>query len=147
MLYAFPGAWTVSGQGTHANEILSNLDKGFIGGTDAYPRGVVPDPVEIPVIDQSGVPARIGKPGEEDMFIFKATTGSRYTIETSGQTDVVMKLYGPDNRTNLVAQDDDGGMGYNSRIVANLMPGDYFVQIRHYNTNHGTGDYQIKVTK
>jgi hypothetical protein len=31
--------------------------------------------------------------------------------------------------------------------VANLMPGDYFVQIRHYNTNHGTGDYQIKVTK
>ncbi|MDJ0809519.1 MAG: M12 family metallopeptidase [Desulfobacterales bacterium] len=147
MLYAFPGAWTVSGQGTHANEILSALDKQFIGGPDAYPRGIVPDPVEIPVIDQSGVPARIGKPGEEDMFVFKATTASRYTIETSGQTDVVMKLYGPDNRTSLLDQDDDGGMGYNSRIVANLTPGDYFVQIRHYNTTHGTGDYQIKVTK
>ena len=147
MLYAFPAAWTVNGQSTHANEILSDKDKAFIGGPDAYPRGMAADPVEIPVIDQSGVPARIGQPGEEDLFVFKATTDSRYVIETSGQTDVIMKLYGPDNRTNLVTQDDDGGVGYNAKIVANLAAGEYFVQVRHYNTTNGTGDYQIKVTK
>ena len=47
----------------------------------------------------------------------------------------------------LIAEDDDGGTGYNSKIAADLRPGEYFVQIRHYNTAAGTGDYSIKVSK
>jgi hypothetical protein len=58
-----------------------------------------------------------------------------------------MKLFGPDSQTQLVAEDDDGGEGRNSRITANLMAGEYFVQIRHYNTTSGTGQYTIRVTK
>ena len=54
------------------------------------------------------------------MFKFTATTADRYTIETGGQTDVVMKLFGPGSKTDLIAEDDDGGAGQNSRIVADL---------------------------
>ena len=147
MLYAFPGNWTASGQSTHANEVLSQLDRTFIASGLAYPPGEIPEPVDLSVIDTSGTPASIGKPGEEDMFKFTATTTDRYTIETDGQTDVVMKLFGPGNKTDLIAEDDDGGVGRNSRIVADLSPGEYFVQIRHYNTSGGTGDYAIKVSK
>ena len=147
MLYAFPGSWTQSGQGTHANEVVSQLDKAFIASELAYPRDDIPEPVDLPVIDTAGTPSSIGQPGEEDMFKFTATTADRYTVETSGQTDVVMKLFGPGSTTDLIAEDDDGGAGWNSKIVADLSPGDYFVQIRHYNTSRGTGDYFIKVSK
>lgn len=58
-----------------------------------------------------------------------------------------MKLFGPNSQTLLVAEDDDGGEGRNSRITANLIPGKYFVQIRHYNTTSGTGNYTIQVTR
>ena len=147
MLYAFPASWTVGGQGTQANEVLSELDKAFIASELAYPRDEIPPPVELTVIDTAGTPASIGMPGEEDMFTFRAETDGRYTIETGGQTDVVMKLFGPDSKTSLIAEDDDGGTGYNSKIAADLRPGEYFVQIRHYNTAAGTGDYSIKVSK
>ena len=147
MLYAFPGSWTKSGHSTHANEVLSAVDRAFIASGLAYPRDKVPEPVDLPVIDTSGTSASIGSPGEEDIFKFTATTGDRYTIETGGQTDVVMKLFGPGKLTDLIAEDDDGGVGRNSKIVADLSPGEYFVQIRHYNTSGGTGEYEIRVSK
>jgi hypothetical protein len=147
MLYAFPGSWTKSGQGTHANEVLSQLDRAFIASELAYPRDEIPEPVDLPVIDTAGTPASIGLPGEEDMFKFTASTAGRYTVETGGQTDVVMKLFGPGSTTDLIAEDDDGGAGWNSKIVSDLSPGEYFVQIRHYNTSGGSGDYFIKVSK
>jgi hypothetical protein len=58
-----------------------------------------------------------------------------------------MKLFGPGGATDLIAEDDDGGAGYNSKIVADLGPGEYFLQVRHYNTSGGTGEYAIKVSK
>lgn len=53
-------------------------------------------------------------------------------IDTLGKTDVVMKLFGPDNETALIAEDDDSGIGTNARISAELIPGTYYVQLRHY---------------
>ena len=146
MLYAFPGTWTQNGQGTNANEVLSQMDAGFIASGVAYPKAIS-ETVELPVIDTSGVRANIGQPGEEDMYRFIADSPARYTIETGGQTDVVMKLFGPNSKTRLIAEDDDGGAGFNSRIVADLESGEYFVQTRHYNTAGGTGNYKIKVVK
>ena len=147
MLYAFPGTWTQSGVGTHANEILSAMDQAFIAGSLAYPKGDTAEPVELPVIDATGVTADIGQPGEEDMYRFTAAQAGRYSIETGGQTDVVMKLFGPDSKTALIAEDDDGGQGRNSKIISDLVPGEYFVQVRHYNTSQGTGNYSISVTR
>jgi len=146
MLYFFPDHWTQSGQGTRENEVLSALDKAFIASAEAYP-GRKRAAVELPVIDTAGTSADIGAPGEEDVFTFSVTTSGRHTIETGGQTDVVMKLFGPDSQTQLIAEDDDGGAGTNARITANLVPGEYVVQIRHFNRSRGTGSYNIKVTK
>jgi hypothetical protein len=69
----------------------------------------------------------------------------RHIIETGGQTDVVMKLFGPNSQTLLIAEDDDGGVELNSRITADLIPGQYFVQVRHFNTAGGTGSYTVSV--
>ena len=39
------------------------------------------------------------------------------------------------------------GIGTNARTVADLVVGNYFVQIRHFNTAGGTGDYSIAVRR
>ena len=64
-------------------------------------------------------------------------------IETGGETDVMMRLFGPNSRTNVLAENDDGGVGLNAKIVARLIPGEYLVQVRHYNRRNGVGDYTI----
>jgi hypothetical protein len=56
-----------------------------------------------------------------------------------------MTLFGPGGV--LVAQDDDSGTGRNPRIVTELTPGTYDVQVRHFNTTGGTGSYTIKVAR
>ena len=58
-----------------------------------------------------------------------------------------MKLFGPNNGTNLISEDDDSGSARNARIEANLGTGKYLVQVRHYNANGGTGDYGVSVSK
>jgi len=60
--------------------------------------------------------AEIGAHGEEDLFTFRATSSGNYTIETSGRTDVVMGLFGPNDFTRQIAQDDDSGLGLNAKI-------------------------------
>jgi hypothetical protein len=149
MLYAFPSSWTKNGISTHSNEVLSDMDKAFIASAAAYPHTPAPvGPVVLKVGD-AATSASIGKAGEEDVFSFTvpAKGTGRYVIETGGQTDVVMKLYGPNSQTLLIAEDDDGGAGFNSRIARLLNPGKYLVQIRHYNRANGTGAYTIKVSR
>jgi hypothetical protein len=46
-----------------------------------------------------------------------------------------------------MAEDDDSGYATNARIAASLMPGDYWVQVRHYNRESGMGDYSVKVRR
>jgi hypothetical protein len=147
MLYFFPARWTTNNIGTNANEVLSEIDKTFIASAQAYPPSAATvGAVELGVNARTSTSAAIGQPGEEDLFTFKVTRRGRHVIETGGQTDVVMKLFGPGSQTNLIAEDDDGGVGRNARISTRLIEGEYFVQIRHFNTVSGTGSYSIKVT-
>jgi hypothetical protein len=60
---------------------------------------------------------------------------------------VVMKLFGPDSPTRLIAEDDDSGYGTNALIRADLIQGLYYVQVRHYNRTGGTGKYSVKVRR
>jgi hypothetical protein len=147
MLYFFPAEWTLNGIATTQNEVLSTTDKAFIKSAQMYPKSSpgVAAAVELKVNAKSATKASIGKPMEEDLFKFKVAAGGRYTIETNGSTDVVMKLFGPESPTALIAEDDDSGVGTNARINADLIAGEYFVQIRHWNREKGTGTYTIKV--
>jgi hypothetical protein len=148
MLYFFPGTWVKSGVGTKANETLSALDEAFIASRDAYPRAK-PGPEAAVALDVGGeaVHGEVSTPGEEDVYAFTAKEPGRYVASTSGKTDVVMKLFGPAVPTRLVAEDDDGGVGANARIVAHLVPGKYWLQVRHYSALSGTGPYSIRVAR
>ena len=149
MLYFFPASWTLNGIGTKANEILSRIDKEFIAGAKMYPKtGVTPaGATELKVNAKHRTQASIGQVGEEDLYRFTAATDGRYVIDTGGPTDVVMKLFGPSSHTALIAEDDDSGVDTNARIVADLIAGDYFVQVRHYNRERGKGNYSVKVRR
>ena len=92
-------------------------------------------------------PASIGRFGEEDLFRFSVQAEGRHIIDTRGPSDVVMKLFGPNLPTRLVAEDDDSGYAANARIAADLIAGDYWVQVRHYNRSGGMGDYSVKVRR
>ena len=149
MLYFFPGSWVKSGVGTHANDVLSAVDKAYVASAQAYPKTkpTVLEAVEIKVNAARRTAARIGDPGEEDLFKFVVTTGGNHLIDTKGSTDVVMRLFGPDSHTNVIAEDDDSGEGTNARIAASLVPGLYYAQVRHYNRAGGKGDYTIRVRR
>ena len=86
----------------------------------------------------------IGQAGEVDMYRFQVPTTARYRIETAGNTDVLMSLFGPNSSSEFVAEDDDSGPGSNALIVGTLSPGTYYLRVRHYSTT-GTGTYQIGV--
>jgi hypothetical protein len=58
-----------------------------------------------------------------------------------------MRLFGPDNHTALLAEDDDSGEARNARIVRSLSPGEYLVQIRHFNPQVTSGKYRIRVRR
>jgi hypothetical protein len=148
MLYFFPVEWTLNGIATHENEELSKIDKAFIAGANAYPKtGKTQDDVivDLAVNDKKATSANIGQPGEEDLFRFVAKDVGYYSIATRGKTDLIMRLYGPNNRTKLVDEDDDSGQAFNARIIRKLVPGEYLVQIRHANPKSGTGEYGIRV--
>lgn len=146
MLYFFPDSWVKNGTGTRANDTLSATDKAFIGSLDAYPKDRVATITEIPVADLRGMAAGIGSAGEEDLFTFFVETAGTHSVQTHGKADLVMKLYGPDSATALIATDDDCGEGVNPKLVEKLGPGKYTVQIRHYNQRGGKGEYRIVVS-
>ena len=149
MLYFFPATWTLNGIGTKANDVLSKVDKEFIAGAKMYPKsgGTAANATVLTINAKRRTSASIGTVGEEDLFKFPVTTGGRYVIDTQGPTDVVLKLFGPNSETALIGEDDDSGVDTNARIVRDLVAGDYFAQIRHFNRQSGVGKYSIAVRK
>lgn len=149
MLYFFPAEWTLNGVGTKENDVLSRMDREFVAGAKMYPRTGATVATATPLEVNAGrrTQASIGKVGEEDLFKFTADRDGRYVVDTRGPTDVVMKLFGPASETALIAEDDDSGVDTNARITANLIAGDYFVQVRHYNRASGMGTYSVKVRR
>jgi hypothetical protein len=149
MLYFFPAEWTLNGIATKANEVLSSLDKTFIAGAKMYSgkAPTVADATELKVNAARRTPASIGKFGEEDLFTFMVAKAGRHVIDTRGPTDVIMKLYGPNSQTQLIAEDDDSGVSFNARIAADLVPGRYYVQVHHFNLTRGKGDYSVRIRR
>lgn len=140
MHYAVPNELTVGDFEVGWNRVLSQIDKDF--AAVLYP-GAAPE--EQPLNDGERVAATIGAHGELDKYTFTLDGSAEVTIETDGPTDLVMGLFGPDDRTRLVDADDDSGRGFNAKIVAALGAGDYFVRVRHF-WPRGTGEYGVTMT-
>ncbi|MCH9698136.1 MAG: tyrosinase family protein [Gammaproteobacteria bacterium] len=90
------------------------------------------------------VDGNISSTGEIDLYHFDVTDFNTYVAETSGASDTVMTLFGPDDHTLQIALNDDGGENFNSRISQSLPAGRYFISIRLFD-NSATGSYQIRV--
>lgn len=108
---------------------------------------VVVDPPTQPLlltVDGPAAQAEIGEGGEVDVYRFAVATLGQYTIETQGPTDVVMALFGPNDRNSRVTEDDDGGQDRNAKISSRLTAGTYHVEVRHYFPT-GSGLYGISV--
>ena len=138
MLYPIPNEFTLGDFEVGWNQTLSDTDKTFI--STLYP--AVRKAAGELVPNAAPQDAQIGNFGEVDTFTFNVVTAGRYRLETSGETDVVMSLFGPNDPARMIDTDDDSGPGRNARIIADLRPGTYFVRIRHYSAKR-TGGYRI----
>ena len=147
MLYQVPQEWTVDGFSSTKNNELSETDKSFIGSAVVYPKTNVLKPaVELPISGTNITTGNIGLPGEEDLFTFTVQKSGRYRIQTKGFLDVAMKIFGPDSQINLIAEDNNSGPLLNAKLILDLIPGKYYIQIRH-NDSQSTGTYKIFVAK
>jgi len=86
-----------------------------------------------------------------DWVKFTLAEKSSVTIETDGPSgDTRMWLYGPNNWSNEIEYDDDGGASLWSRIVRSggdaLDPGTYYVKIDEYGNDEVIDSYTISVT-
>lgn len=140
MLYPIPKDFTIGGFEVGWNKVLSDTDKKFI--STLYP--MMQKPTNELTIDAPAISAAIGQANEIDTYVFTVKTGAKYRVETEGQLDTVVNLFGPNDATKFVAQDDDSGAQLNARIVTVLQPGTYTIRVRHF-SGARTGDYKIGV--
>jgi hypothetical protein len=138
MLYPIPNDFTIGDFEVGWNKVLSAVDKQYVG--TLYPKAA--KPLNELELDKPAISASIGQVGEVDTYTFAVTKEAKYRVETEGKLDMVMNLFGPDDATKFVAQDDDSGEQLNARIVTFLKPGAYTLRVRHYSSKR-TGDYKI----
>ncbi len=101
-------------------------------------------PAQELVINGPAIQGEISAGGERDRYTFRVATAGTHRIETSGNTDTFVSLFGPNSETRLIAEDDDSGPGNLSLLVQNLAVGQYFVRVRHFSPS-STGPYGISV--
>ena len=113
MIYPIPKEFTDGVFEVKLNSELSELDKSFIASQ--YPQEPKPG-VEL-VVGAPAIAAAIGQPGEEDLYHFTVAAAGSYKMETTGGTDMVMGLFGPNDLALSLASDDDSGPGLNSQLL------------------------------
>jgi hypothetical protein len=82
---------------------------------------------------------------EIDWYTFAITEDGYYMLETTGQTDTMMLLYGPNPPSDLIARDDNSGSLKNALIKKNLKAGTYNIAIR--SSSNSTGKYSVVVRR
>jgi hypothetical protein len=103
-------------------------------------------PADKLLINGPEVQGEISAGGERDRYSFTVETAGKYAIQTSGNTDTFVSLFGPNNESRLIAEDDDSGPGNLSLLTQNLTPGRYFVRVRLFSAS-STGPYGISVRR
>ena len=138
MLYPIPNEFTVGDFEVGWNRSLSETDTRFIGT-------IYPKPAHELIVGDPPRTGSIGEQGEIDTYIVNVYQRGHYRFETIGSTDLVMSLYGPEDDSTFIAQDDDSGRRLNPKIVAPLEWGRYTIRVQHFSKRR-TGDYEIQVT-
>jgi Ca2+-binding RTX toxin-like protein len=92
-----------------------------------------------------------GLPGDADLFSANLISGLTYTIEMRGSATGDGSLDDPylyllDSGGNLITQDDDSGLGFNSAIVYQAQYSGAHHMEAHSYASFDTGDYRILVS-
>lgn len=96
------------------------------------------------VVNGPWLDSSIAAASESDLYRFDVFDSGNFLIETNGQTDTFLTLFGPNSQVTQLAENDDGGFNLNSQISQTLAIGEYFVRVRHFSAQ-GTGAYQVRV--
>ncbi len=142
MQYAVPDELTVGSFAIGWNTEFSTTDRQFMARQ--YPKHS-PGVVDVEV-GAGAVAADLAVGAETDVFHFAVPEAWTHIMTTTGSTDVVMTLNGPNDRGAIVTWDDDRGKDANARIVRKLQPGDYWLVVRHKQPG-GTGTYAVEVKR
>lgn len=100
--------------------------------------------VDFPVVNLSA-----GFHSSEDWDYYKilipeGTEETFVTAETSGSTDTVMTIYGPDDMYSTYGEDDDSGSDYNAKIGFPVLGGQtWWIAVHAYDSE---GPYTLNVT-
>lgn len=116
--------------------MYSNAVHGAEGPTEKPPPELV--------INGPAIQGEISAGGERDLYTLRVATAGTHAIETSGNTDTFVSLFGPNSETRLIAEDNDSGPGNLSLLSQNLAVGQYFVRVRLFSPA-STGPYGISV--
>lgn len=79
-------------------------------------------------------------PGRDRDLYSLAIDGGKVTIGLDAAFDTFLELY--DENCSLIAADDNGGAGLNSRLVRNLSAGNYFVGVSSF-TSGQSGEFTL----
>lgn len=81
-------------------------------------------------------------PSDQDWFTFSLSQAANVVFETTSDTagDTYMELW---SASRLIAADNDGGQGLNSRIAVGLAPGEYFVGVASRGQVTRISDYSL----
>ncbi len=126
-----------------AEEIDDNTTNDIVSAVTQV-TGTLPDPQPVLPVMPPATQGMIDGFRDTNVYQFTLEAKNIVTIETSGPTDVMMTLYGPNNQQTVLDQDLDSGQGANAKIDTELDAGTYFVEVRHQSI-FGTGPYEISV--
>lgn len=82
---------------------------------------------------------QIGAQDDVDMFSVRVSAPGTLSLSSRGSSDVTAYLQ--DQRGNRIASNDDGGTGYNFKMQAPVLPGNYVLSVQH--CCGGSGNYRI----
>jgi subtilisin family serine protease len=164
-VYSFGRVWTVPNDTGSCRLRIANTKSDGLAMTANMPGGVDPLPYgtdgkeiareigssgEVPVVLAFGVTNTAGNiqyAGDAKWYSFTTLAADTYTAETalSGVlTDTTLKLFGPNNQTNLLASNDNyTNTTYASKVSTNLAAGLYYLKVMGPAT--GTGTYSVVV--
>jgi hypothetical protein len=99
-------------------------------------------------VNAAATGGNISPAGDMDWYQFTVSTAGTHTIETwaGSLDDTYMELFGPNNQSTLIEENDDGGTGIAAKIVRSLSAGTYYVRISSFWWDV-TGTYTIRVTR
>jgi hypothetical protein len=70
--------------------------------------------------------------------------GGLLRVYTAGSRDTILKLW---DRNELLAEDDDGGDGYNARIASVLVAGTYYIELTELNGSQGIYTLHVELSE